>query len=406
MSHSTFKFIAFNVAQGDNLLLEFPRNKDGYLEFGLVDFHYDSDINLNEPPSITFLKNEVLRIEEKIVLAFVHFSHFHFDHIKGMSILNNLLEDEDYKDRIIFNQLWIPSGIDHSMIFDLIDSNNILRHKVISNKDLDGDIKRDFFEEIKSIRKLKERVKSKNVIPIFEFLREQYYKNKIEVFSIAPGRKGVVKQTQNELLEFIIKLLKVKSIKNDSIDRNLLSSILKANNGIFQVSLGGDACLSSWNESLNFLKKNKIDINIKSHIFKVSHHGSSYSSSKNLWKKLLDNSKETFIVFSAGIDYDHPHKKTIDHINNTRHPKLNFYTTNSHPDVSIGRNVERGIVWKLPELKSSPNNDIITRVNTTVVSDGYSPNNLQSSVITKVHGLIGYEFVISDKVDVLKIVAK
>ena len=74
----------FNVGQGDHILLKFPGQ-----EYGIIDFHFDLELNIVEPPSLSYfreLKNSLSKDDfEKISISFICMSHTDSDHIKGVS---------------------------------------------------------------------------------------------------------------------------------------------------------------------------------------------------------------------------------------------------------------------------------------------------------------------------------
>src|SRR5262245_52704573 len=97
----------FNVGHGDNILLQFSTGS-----WGLIDFYYTTD--QTEPPSITYLKN----IEGDIIIDFVHISHYHHDHTRGLDKLFEWIEDDE---RVVLNKLWLPGMFPPKKLHELIN---------------------------------------------------------------------------------------------------------------------------------------------------------------------------------------------------------------------------------------------------------------------------------------------
>lgn len=112
--------------------------------------------------------------------------------------------------------------------------------------------------------------------------------------------------TVDEDLIFQDAKLKVLNLENDSSDLNDTSIVLRLKYGTTSFLFMGDA--SSKIESKIANKE------IQSHVLKVGHHGSKYSSTLSFLKKV----SPTYAVISVGKDnsYNHPHDVIINRLEN------------------------------------------------------------------------------------------
>lgn len=349
MSFTTFELIVFNVGQGDCLLLKLPDDK-----YGLIDFHYDEFINGKDnskrviPPSLTYLKH-LKESGKDISIAFLHFSHYHSDHIKGVL----LLEDFLLKNGISMDEmeLWLPLG------FDILDIESVIYEsdKYYSLK-TELRIKCPNFNEyrasITAIREMWEKRKKTKRKKIFG-IKNQYNTEHLNIYSLAPDSVQITDNGEDVIREFFDTHLLPKFNDGEKstiskADRNLLSSILKVSNGQIRVILGGDACKVTWKKVLEEIPENIFDhkyglpINYQSRLIKVSHHGASNASFTAKWESILESYPELHFIFSAGLhrQYKHPHDQTfkdIESVSLQKNAKAIHYSTNSYKDSKIAK---------------------------------------------------------------------
>lgn len=114
-------------------------------------------------------------------------------------------------------------------------------------------------------------------------------------------------------------LAPVKIIKGNV---NCMSIILKVNYKDFSLLLTGDAEVKEETTVLD------TDADLKSDILSIAHHGSKSSSSYEFLKAVNPD----YAVISCGIDnkYNHPHKETIDKLNNLG---IKYYRTDELSDI-------------------------------------------------------------------------
>lgn len=330
----------FNVGQGDNLLLHFP---DG--SYGLVDFFFsDPNAYENEPPSITFLKQAKKRGED-IKISFLHISHYHFDHVKGIDILFDWLRDSKNKKSIHVANIWLP-GYGHT---------NSILNKIVnffsSLEKVD-----EFIDNHPQMNERLQKLQSENYVTWFEKL-EQFIKKciksdnvsieylnsiriipnpckDVEAYVLAPKPDRAIKFAQQET-ETIIKQMLIEKHKNTN-DGNDISSIISIHVGNIKLLLGGDAKKQSISESMVYIERSENlfgykEVSFSADFIKIFHHGAKYSSDRVIWEKIIKDLKEIHIAISAGVNkkYDHPHKETFDDIEHASESiKCNIYSTN------------------------------------------------------------------------------
>ena len=102
-------------------------------------------------------------------------------------------------------------------------------------------------------------------------------------------------------------------------DNNLVSSVLLFKYGHFKLLFGGDTHKKTYKECFEAYEVRGLKTEMEdyaSHFIKASHHGSKNSSTIKIWERLIDSTTDypIHIAFSAGAQYKHPSKLTLEHI--------------------------------------------------------------------------------------------
>lgn len=105
------------------------------------------------------------------------------------------------------------------------------------------------------------------------------------------------------MMDFLLPLKKNLTI-SESV--NSSSIVLKIIYGKTKILLTGDAEISAENQIL------KQNIDLKSEILKIGHHGAKTSSSENFLKAVMP--KLSIIPVGKNNDYGHPHRETLDRL--------------------------------------------------------------------------------------------
>lgn len=135
---------------------------------------------------------------------------------------------------------------------------------------------------------------------IFEELLKEI-KNKDLKITLAEGGNSII---ENEKFKFII----LAPNKDDYIETNDFSIVTKIEYMDTSFIFAGDAEKSS---ELDMIDKN---YNLKSNVLKIGHHGGRTSSNEEFLKKV--NPDYSIISVGANNTYGHPHKETLDRLNN------------------------------------------------------------------------------------------
>ena len=334
----------FNVGQGDHIMLKFPTG-----EYGIIDFYYESGKNseIPEPPCLSYfreLKDKLSPSEfRKITISFFCISHTDKDHIKGVT---ETLKKFDEKG-VFIKDIWLGGAISEIQI------NSFLKEKVPAL----------FKEEFDAIEQLKysktlELFKDNinNYSASFEKWKQGKFKserhsndergtgeylvemrplpepsNDCEAFNVGPRTIQIEDYFKKVDLDLVKRIYKIKD-RSNSVDKNLMSHILRLRFGEVNVLFGGDTHKKIWEECLDYYDKNKFAKsfgNYDSHFIKVSHHGSKNSSSPVLWEKILPKEGKIYLGISAGqhSGYKHPHSETLKAIRECR-DNCNILSTN------------------------------------------------------------------------------
>ena len=357
----TLTVYLFNVGQGDHLLLEMPDGK-----FGLIDFHYDGNINLAlEPPALTYLKH-IHKPKKPIVISFICISHPDRDHTKGVDKVLQWIEREN----IEVERFWLYAGIDAKDLKRALEQavsslKMIVRKRVQLKPTATGP------RNTSQILQL-----SDDLVKIGEFIERWERKTNrradylqginrldhlagVEVCTIAPLGSDVKKANSRILIDVFQWLQRQTAIALH--DTNLVSSVIKMKFYKHQLLFGGDAGEEVWQACLDeFERKHQnhqgpCASSYRGNFIKISHHGSKNSSSVSLWERIMD--EEAIIGISAGKGYKHPHNETIAHIREAeknRNVSPQVVTTNAcdRCQMSLGLPTQ-DLSW-LPQTPSAP----------------------------------------------------
>lgn len=324
----------FNVGQGDHMLLKFPN-----YEFGIIDFHYDVDNDIVEPPSLSYfkqLKNQFPEEFKRVTIKFLCISHTDKDHIKGISDVLGWFKDND----VFVEDIWLSAAKDESQltmylqtkfdsIWNSLDISSRISHTPVVNS-FQGNINMffDYFNKWKDKKFSSTRYQNEK-IGLGEYLIEirpiggPGVPKNCTVINMGPLTSQLDSYFNSLTWEILKKTLKIRD--NNKLDKNLLSHILKIRFGETNLLFGGDTHERIWIECLdryddlseqfsNFLG------NYDSQFIKVSHHGSKNSSNIKLWERIVPKQGPVHLGISAGRHegYNHPDSETLTHIRETR----------------------------------------------------------------------------------------
>lgn len=295
----------FNVGQGDHILIELPNG-----EFGIIDFYYETP--MGEPPALTYLARLARERQQPPVISFICVSHPDKDHTLGIDKLLSWASDR--KRRIAVKNFWSFPGHDFTELLDLYRR---AYQKSDKSDDRTYHIAKSINKRLSSIRDFIKANGGKGegkcrVQYIQEMRLIQKLDAGVEVISLAPLGQDVEKFNRETLDDLFKRLLEGR--KKGRAQKNAVSSILKLVFGQHALIFGGDAGGKAWRAVLDRLEEsgNKNVLGpCRGNFIKVSHHGSKYSSSEELWDALLDE-KKTYLGISAGRGrYKHPDRETI-----------------------------------------------------------------------------------------------
>ena len=281
--NGTFETYVFNVGHGDNILLKFS-NETG-VTWGVIDFHYID--GQTEPPSLTYLKSLE---DEVIVIDFVHITHYHHDHTKG---LDKFLRWVDQKgDKVRLGKIWLPGMPPTQKMRQII-------HKLTSNKAIIAEaIKNKTRYKVEGYKyhytlldkKIDAYAKENCLIHLVSIGTFPVNKD-YTAFCMSPSL-DVVQEIWRNFSNYIEKFVDCIKANIPYVDQNTLSTILVflRRNEHAKFAFGGDATRHDWHLALDKYDLARNDFandlqlhSIYSSFIKASHHGSKHSSSERIW---------------------------------------------------------------------------------------------------------------------------
>lgn len=320
----------FNVGQGDHIMLKFPGFK-----YGIIDFFYDGNENIVEPPCLSYFKElkHVLNAEEfkKIAIAFFCISHTDKDHIKGVSETMQWLCDNG----VTIEDVWLSAARDEA------EMTNFLRKKIpdLIKKKFNSTEKWDYASAIRLLEsklsvffdyffKWKSNLVANGVHKRGEYLADIKSLRKptpdCHAINVGPLTTQLEDYLKAVDIEVAKKLLGIVD-KDNQVDKNHISHILNIKFGTSSLLFGGDTHRDIWEACLDRYHDRSYDYldlhgELKSQFIKVSHHGSRNSTSKIVWQQIIAEDREVFLSISAGTHkgYGHPHAETISDIRSVR----------------------------------------------------------------------------------------
>ena len=345
LEDKTLRVYLFNVSQGDHLLIKLPNG-----EFGIIDFFHSSHgLTQKSPPGIDFLKQiQWIFPEKTITLAFIYLSHPDNDHLKGIPHLLDWLDHQ--KPAIKVRHLWWFGGNNLNKFFmqlenlcsrylaknmsPLLKQNHIapFKHKLqkiqdfVNKRRKDGDFRTYNLVDIGLLCNLgleDENEDQENLVKVYK---------KAPLVDHVDEFKDNVDDQAFRTIERYLKLecsdkldIEDLEIPKPEYDNNTLSGVIKMTYKHFKLFFGGDAPTEVLEDSFESYRhrgflKDEQQPDFEAHFIKAAHHGSRHSSTPQIWDRLLDSdfSHPIHIGFSAGFNYGHPHKETLEHISTAK----------------------------------------------------------------------------------------
>lgn len=299
----------FDVGHGDSIVIEFPDGK----HIGIIDCHVHQDSHRgfgaeewdkSEPKVLTYLRNRFENEKEKFIVDFICLSHFHYDHFRGFAQLVEKLQEWD----VTINKLWDPGNSIRKPVIKQLEKCGITHEQ------------RDFILELENFYRnlIPFKKKGMELDPLTKPQRGICKIGGVEVDVLAPNAWHC-----DEYRRFLgSPNLGYHAQENEiSSDEHLICSAIMLKYGKAKVILGGDLTSRAWGEVINKWG----DSLLRSHVVKVSHHGSKDGNSLlpsikrglSLWKYIsLIEDGETVAVISGGYRENLPHDDTITELRN------------------------------------------------------------------------------------------
>ena len=342
-----FRIYLFNVGQGDHLLIRLPSGA-----YGIIDFYYSRTEGFTCPPSLTYfraLQAEMgkAKFKTNIKIAFVCFSHYDMDHIKGLSESFSWLS----KNVGEIGAFWLPGSRSEEFMVSLLDEKlNDLKEKL---KKIDPEILKQitvnrahYKKELKLFNTEFHKWKTNNpkateVLRGLKLLDPFAADPDITSFCLGPLEDHLEDFETLNSLKVASRLLNItddrfnqlaKTMASDQ-DSNIVSHIIWIKHLGKNLFFGGDCHLTVWEDCLDKFdqskyKKDTIMGPVRSDFIKASHHGSKTCTDNELWNRIADE-KKTIVAVSAGQHngYKHPSDQWLKDVKNST--KYDIYSTNS-----------------------------------------------------------------------------
>ncbi|NBB31600.1 hypothetical protein [Cellulophaga sp. BC115SP] len=323
----------FNVGQGDHILIKFPS-----LDYGIIDFHYDEEINgFAEPPALTYFKKLKASVTEEafreINISFFCISHTDKDHIKGV------LETIEWFDEngVFIQEFWFGAARDKSQMELFLEKK--IKEYFMSHLSNEDKMKRAnqfksynknlnlFFKAFqkwktkgfKSTRYFCEETGSGDYLVDIKSLRRPSSSTDIKAFNIGPLSSDLDEYYKNVNIDIFDRIVLGK--KSNRTDKNSMSHILCIKYKTKTLIFGGDTHKQVWENCLQRYTDERFDFykqfgSLEASFIKVSHHGSKNSTSQYIWNSILAKNFKSVLGISSGCHgrYRHPHSETIEDI--------------------------------------------------------------------------------------------
>ncbi|MDJ1484224.1 hypothetical protein QNI16_27240 [Cytophagaceae bacterium YF14B1] len=286
------KVIIFDVGKGDNIIVEFPENI-----FGLIDFNKKT--SQGEPPSLTYLRLKYDELKAKgsnLRICFINITHQDKDHRHGAVDFFAWIEEKK-----IDIEIWYPKSINIPNIISHLRKNNDLEntfnyiyqfHKKKRTRALEG------ISEVKTIKNFK-------------------------IYALSPLPDAIEEDINDRI------------VNPRNWNPNNTSTALHFRSNNLQLTFGADLPWLEWEKVIERLDISSLK-DIYSDFVKASHHGAENASHTTLWEKLLKDLSH--IIFTADARY--PKKITLDHLSQINKEKLHKYSTFVQNQIFICKNAE------------------------------------------------------------------
>ncbi len=283
------KIHVLNAWAGDSILIEFG---DGV--WGIVD---SNRISKDAPiPALEFLKREK-QLGNFNQIIFVALTHPHLDHFRGMPAIFAYFKEQisefwdfgrDARPIIAFFLRWLR-GEEYQSGLDLLR----------------------FYEEIYIWKK----EGSIRHLSMGSFQLMYTLEPHIKIWALSPSRNDLDRYFESIEIRFACDRTRKENQevlkKMIQLDQNDASAVLLINFQEHFILLGSDAKSECWAQilidpRLAALRESNREDYLKSHIVKVSHHGSKYSLTENLWQSISIPSVTVAAISAEGKVNPHP----------------------------------------------------------------------------------------------------
>jgi beta-lactamase superfamily II metal-dependent hydrolase len=299
---------------GESIILELPNGK-----WGVVDCYARFIQNETTNQTLNFLKQRNVQ-----ALEFLCLSHPHEDHFRGIT---HLLKAYDGK----LKEFYLFPAWNWKIVKNILAHLRTIAEKSKEPVNLDSAIQREGVDELDSMFQIIGRLQrygnlrirlTEDFKPLYNDVVEFEEENaQLKIFSLAPAGNLVyayqqaIEKSLTDEQEFV---------QTYYPKHNLISSVLLLKYGETTVVLGGDAEKQSWNYILNDELRIKEGVLLRSHLVKVSHHGSSNGLTENLWETLTEG-RECYAVITPFQSKRLPEKQTLSAI--VQHTREIFVTS-------------------------------------------------------------------------------
>ena len=286
---------------------------------GVLDCYAHSIQNENTNQTLNFLRRRNVQ-----ALEFLCLSHPHEYHYRGIT---QLLKVYDGK----LKEFWLFPARTWKNVKNVLSHLRTVAEESKEPVDLDNVIQQESVDELDCMFQKIDRMRKRGNFTVrltedFKLLYSDVVEfgeenAQLKIFSLAPA--GNLVYAYQQAIEK--SLTNAHEFAQTYYPRhNLISSVLLLKYGETQIILGGDAEKKSWDKILN----DKLRINegesLRSHLVKVSHHGSSNSLTENLWETLVGD-RECYAVITPFQSRRLPERQTISSI--AQHTKEIFVTS-------------------------------------------------------------------------------
>ena len=287
----TIEIHFFGSVEGESIVIRMPQDN-----YGVIDCFNKSFPSKDGNETLNFLKSRNVKS-----LEFLAITHFHYDHVMGISQLIEHFQEIKY--------IWRPAAMNGAQLRSLVSSEELVAriHGSTKASRLAAELRKIFSligERVRSEKTMLDHAKLS--LPLYPKKAGKNDNTDVTITCIAPSSSEINAFEKCLANCFDSEQKMLQKIPSELHNRTSLGLLIKSKNT--RLILGGDVEKANWKEAH---KEYKDDMDVD--FVKISHHGSRNGYCVGLWEAFSKSSKPTS-VFSVYSSRKLPKQVALDHI--------------------------------------------------------------------------------------------